>query len=117
MITNMTPEPDGKPAEAQDSAGCAPMHGSRFAARLVACMKIQNAKNEGTAECAEWVAQDREFALKTALNQVTSGIGIMVIAGVDPAALLTRWMDAVERSNPDTENAYSPDAGPHNEQS
>lgn len=70
-----------------------------LSARLVACMKIQNAKNEGSAECAEWIALDREFALKTALNQVTAGIGIMVIAGVDPVEVLTRWMDAVERHN------------------
>ena len=70
-----------------------------LSARLVACMNIQNAKNEGTDECAAWIAQDRELALKTALNQVTGGIGIMVIAGVDPVEVLTRWMDAVERHN------------------
>lgn len=73
--------------------------GSEFVARMVECMKIQNAKNEGSAECAEWIAQDREFAMKTALNQVTAGIGTMVIAGVDPEELLTRWMDAVHRHN------------------
>jgi hypothetical protein len=70
--------------------------GSEFVARMVECMKIQNAKNEA-AECAEWIAQDREFAMKTALNQVTAGIGTMVMAGVDPEELLTRWMDAVHR--------------------
>jgi len=76
-----------------------------LSARLVECMKIQNAKNEGTSECAEWIAQDREFALKTALNQVTGGIGIMVIAGVDPLEVLSRWMDAVERHNSSPTNA------------
>jgi hypothetical protein len=78
---------------------------SRLVARMADCMKIQNAKNEGSAECGEWIAMDREFALKTALNQVTAGIGIMVLAGCDPEELLTRWAEAVERRNPDTSNA------------
>lgn len=72
---------------------------TEFISRLVACMKIQNAKNAGTAECAAWISQDREKAIKEALNHVTSGIGMMIIAGVDPLKLLMNWMDAVERSS------------------
>ena len=87
------------PEIAKDIATAMNQPRDEFVSRMVECMKIQNAKNEGSAECAEWIAQDREFAMKTALNQVTAGIGTMVIAGVDPEELLKAWADAVHIQN------------------
>jgi len=71
---------------------------SEFMARVAECIKRNNAKSEWSSEFAEWLAQNRDFALKSALNQVIAGIGTMVTAGVDPEELLTNWMDAVHRN-------------------